>query len=198
MSGEGKLIGGLVLAAGAGTRFGGGKLLAPLHGRPVLEHALRALAAATGIDRRIVVLGYDALRVRERVDLCGAEAIVCADWQQGQSATLRAGVSALQDCNAVIVLLGDQPGVSAAAIEAVLAAREADIQAIRAAYSGQPGHPVLLERSLFAAVQVLEGDVGARELLRRVPVRTVPCERLARGLDVDTPEDLAAAQQLAG
>jgi CTP:molybdopterin cytidylyltransferase MocA len=188
------VIGGLVLAAGGSSRFGGRpKQLASLGGRPMLEHVLIAMEAAP-LDRVAVVLGSHAGEVREAVPLHGAEAVVCEDWATGMGASLRAGVSALSDCEAVAVALGDQPLLSSEAVARVVSQRGADELAVRATYGGVPGHPVLLERTLLARVGELNGDAGARELLHGVPIREVACDGLGSPDDIDTPEALAALQ----
>jgi CTP:molybdopterin cytidylyltransferase MocA len=187
---SGERIGGIVLAGGSGTRFGGPKQIAELGGRPLLDYALEAAAAA--LDRVVLVLGARADEVRERVDLRGAEVVVCADWEGGMAETLKAGLRALGDVDAAVVTLGDQPLVGAAAIERVLAARDGDALAVRATYDGEPGHPVVLERELFPRLLKLSGDVGARAVLASasVRVRSVPCEDVADRADVDSPADL--------
>lgn len=182
------MIAGLVLAAGAGTRFGGPKQLAPLEGRPLLEHAVTALLAATSLDEVVVVLGARAEEIRAGTDLGRARIVVADDWSEGQSASLRAGVAAVPGAGAVVVALGDQPFISPLAVEAVIAARGAAAAAVRATYGGVPGHPIVLERSLFEPVGRLRGDEGARSLLDEA--RPVPCDGLGRPDDIDTPSDL--------
>jgi molybdenum cofactor cytidylyltransferase len=184
-------IGGIVLAAGAARRFGSPKQLAPLDGRPLLEHALRAMAAAP-VDRVVVVLGAGAEHVLADVDLHGAEPVVCERWDEGQSASLACGLAHLGECEAVVVTLGDQPRMSPDAIRRVLAERGAAALAVRATYDGVPGHPVLLERQLFEPLRDVTGDHGARSLLMRVRVRGVPCDDLGGGEDVDTTDQLDA------
>jgi len=194
------VIGGLVLAAGAGRRFGGGKLLARLDGRPLLEYALAAIATARSVDHTVVVLGCGAEEIRAAVALHGAEPVLCAEWREGQAASLRAGLSALlaagteaAPLEALVVTLGDQPRVDARAIETLVGARQAGDPApvaLRATYRGRPGHPVILERPLFGAVASLRGDTGARDLLRGAGVRDVPCDGLGCPDDVDTPAQL--------
>lgn len=183
------MIAGIVLAAGAGTRFGGPKQVARVEGRPLLQHAVDVLRAAPVSDR-VVVLGAYAEEVREQVDLSRVRVVVCADWREGQSASLRAGLDALPDASAVVVLLGDQPWVSGRAVAAVVAARRPGADAVRASYGGVPGHPVLIERPLFAALRDLRGDVGARGVLRGANVVDVPCDGLGDPRDVDAPGDL--------
>ena len=181
-------IGGLVLAAGEGSRFGGIKQLAPLGGRPLLEHALASVAV---LSPRVVVLGHESEAIVAAVDLQGAEAVVCEDWRDGQAASLRCGVRALGDVDAAVVVLGDQPRITTAAVTAVAAAAGAGMAAARASYGGRPGHPVLLGRELLARVGELRGDVGFRDLLAGVDVREVEVGELADPVDIDTQEELA-------
>jgi molybdenum cofactor cytidylyltransferase len=184
------LIGGLVLAAGAATRFGAPKQLADLDGAPLLEHVLRTMTAAP-VERVVVVLGAGADEVAAGVDLHGAEPVVCGRWEEGQSASLACGLAELAGCEAVVVTLGDQPRVSPDAIRRVISARNG-AAAVRATYNGNPGHPVLLERSLFEQLRNVSGDKGARNLLLSVTVLDVPCDDLGGGEDVDTPAELDA------
>jgi CTP:molybdopterin cytidylyltransferase MocA len=188
------VIGGLVLAAGASRRFGSVKQLARLDGRPLLEHVLLAMSGAS-LDRVVVVVGAHADEVVEGVPLHGAEPVVCAGWAEGLAASVRAGVAALDGCDAVAVVLGDQPRVTAAAVARVVSQRGRDELAVRATYGGVPGHPVLLERTLLARVGELQGDAGARDLLHGVPLREVACDGLGSPDDVDTPEALAGLQR---
>jgi molybdenum cofactor cytidylyltransferase len=175
------LIGGLVLAAGAGRRFGGVKQVAQFRGRPLLEHALMAMAAAP-VDRVVVVLGAHADEVRTAVPLHGAEVVIAANWDDGLSASLRAGVTALADCEAAVVTLGDQPLLAPEAIARVVAAGG---PAARATYGGVPGHPVLIGSSLFDQVHGLRGDRGAGAILDGA--KEVACDGLGSAVDVDTP-----------
>jgi molybdenum cofactor cytidylyltransferase len=184
------LIGGLVLAAGAATRFGAPKQLAELDGVPLLEHSLRTMAAAP-VGRVVVVLGSGADEIVQRVDLHGADPVVCSRWEEGQSASLACGLAELAGCEAVVVTLGDQPRVSPDAIRRVIAGRNG-AAAVRATYGGTPGHPVLLERDLFERLRNVTGDKGARNLLLSVGVLDVVCDDLGGGEDVDTPAELDA------
>jgi CTP:molybdopterin cytidylyltransferase MocA len=185
------MIGGLVLAAGAGTRFGSSKQLAEFDGRPLLEHAIRAMVASP-VGRVVVVLGSSAEEVQASVDMQGAGVIVCRRWAEGQSASLACGLAELSSCEAVVVTLGDQPLMSPDAIRRVIAARGHDAAAVRATYDGEPGHPVLLERRLFERMRDVTGDHGARNLLISVRTSEVPCDDLGGGQDVDTPAQLDA------
>jgi molybdenum cofactor cytidylyltransferase len=186
------MIGGVVLAGGEGSRFGARKQLAELDGRPLIEHAVGAVLAVPALERVIVVLGAGAGEIATRVDLGRAEVAICEGWAEGLSASLRAGVDALADAEAIVVTLGDQPLVTPQAIAAVLDELDAPEPAVRATYAGRPGHPVLIKRELFEAVRRLRGDAGARDLLASAGVREVECGHLSRPDDVDVPADLEA------
>ena len=183
------MIGGLVLAAGAGTRFGSAKQLADFEGQPLLEHAVRAMVASP-VERVVVVLGSGAEDVLAQVDLHGADAVVCERWAEGQSASLACGLAELSGCEAVVVTLGDQPLMTPDAIGRVIAGRRDGVAAVRATYGGMPGHPVLLERRLFERMRDVTGDHGARNLLISMQTREIPCDDLGGGQDVDTPAQL--------
>jgi len=184
-------LGGIVLAAGEARRFGSPKQLALHRGRPLLEHALAAMAAATSLRDRVVVLGAHADAILTAVDLHGARPVLAADWAEGQSASLRAGIAALgPDVGAVVITLGDQPDITPAAIDLIASARDDTHQAVRATYAGRQGHPVLIERSLFTETMALHGDQGAREVLRGAAVRLVPCDTLANDRDIDLRQEI--------
>ena len=186
-------VAGIVLAAGGAKRFGGVKQLAEIDGRPLLEFSLEAMAGAP-LDDRIVVLGANADLVQEKVPLHGARIVVCDRWEEGQARSLAVGLKAAGDADAVVVALGDQPGITSRAIRMVIEGEREGAAAVRASYGESPGHPVLLRRSLFSELESLEGDSGARVVLDRpgVEVVTVNCDDLGSGVDIDTPEDLEA------
>ncbi|HKH16402.1 MAG TPA: nucleotidyltransferase family protein [Solirubrobacteraceae bacterium] len=181
------LSAGLVLAAGAGRRFGGTKQLAELGGRPLIEHALSALGA---LERVVVVLGARADEVRAGADLRGAELVVCTRWAEGMSASLRCGLDALAGAEEVVIALADQPFVTPAVVERVRSARG---PAARAVYDGAPGHPVVIRRPLLDRAGELSGDAGFRDLLDGVA--EVECADLADPRDIDTRDDLEVVRR---
>ncbi len=179
---------GLVLAAGGGTRFGASpKQLADLHGRPLLEWAVRAQCSVAGLERVVVVLGSHASDIRGGVEFGRAETVVCDEWASGQAWSLRRGVAALSAggaVSAVVVTLGDAPLVTPEVIRLFVDAPPRS----RAVYGGRPGHPVVLGPEEIAALTSLASDEGARGLLRGGPELEVG--HLCSGRDIDTPEDL--------
>ncbi len=186
-------IGGIILAAGEGKRFGSCKQVAKLDGRPLLEHALRAMLAVPAISPVVVVLGAHADEIQAQVDLSGVDVVVCERWADGQSASLQAGAAALGEVEAAVITLGDQPFITPQVIAGVLDQRGRHL-AVRATYDGSPGHPVLLERRLLDHVGELEGDTGARALLSGPYVKTWEVGRLSDPTDIDTPERLQEVQ----
>jgi CTP:molybdopterin cytidylyltransferase MocA len=112
-----------------------------------------------------------------------------------QLASLRAGVRALEDTDveALVVVLGDEPLLSAEAVRRVLGAR-GDQPAVRATYSGTPVHPTLIERDLWPQLLALRGDHGAAGILGETGFAAVACDDLASPADIDTPDDLKALE----
>jgi nicotine blue oxidoreductase len=182
---------GLLLAAGAGRRFGMPKALVSWHGRLLVERAAEVLHRA-GCAPVVAVLGAAAGEVRARAQLPDTRLVDNPDWSTGMGSSLRAGLDALAGtaAPAVLVLPVDVPGVTPAAVRRLGALAAPDALA-RATYHGMPGHPVLIGRDHWADVgEQAQGDAGAREYLRQHPPRDVPCEDVATGEDVDHPGDL--------
>ena len=186
------MIAGVVLAAGSGSRFGAAKQLAELDGIPLLEHALRAVQAVPALERVVVVLGARADEIRAGVDLGRAEPIVCAQWAEGQAASLRCGIAAVADADAAVLTLGDMPRITPQVVArfADIAAEHGRTARARATYGGVPGHPVVLGRDYFGQIAALRGDVGARDVLKAIGADAVECSHLCSPVDVDTPEAL--------
>lgn len=178
-------VAGLVLAAGGASRFGSPKQLAQLDGRPLVAHALDALA---GLDDVVVVVGAHADAVARAVE-DRARVVRCEKWSEGLAASVRSGVRALADADRVVVVLADQPRVTRAVVERVLAAPAP----ARASYGGVPGHPVVLGRAQLALADRLEGDTGFRDLLTDASL--VEVGDLGDPRDVDTPGDLEALRR---
>jgi CTP:molybdopterin cytidylyltransferase MocA len=179
---------GLLLAAGAGTRMGIPKaLVRDAHGDPWLVRGVRALADG-GCAQVTVVLGAGAEQALPLLDGTGATAVVAADWEDGMSASLRAGLAAATgtDADAVVVSLVDLPDVGADVVRRILDPLPGPGTLRRAAYRGRPGHPVVIGRDHWAAVGGhAVGDQGARSYLEAHHVDVVECGDLATGRDVD-------------
>ena len=114
-------------------------------------------------------------------------------WRQGIASSLKAALEAIApyaEVTAVCVGLADQPQVGSEAYRRLAAAHADGAELAVATYDGVRGNPVLLARSLWAEANQLEGDVGARQLMKNHDVLEVPCESTGSAVDVDTPEDL--------
>ncbi len=152
----------VVLAAGAGRRFGGGKLAAPLRGRPLLQHALDAACGARALAC-VLVVGADSARVVAAVDTRRCSVVVNRAWERGISSSIATGLRAQHGADACIFVLGDQPFVTAGDLNRLIAAWEDRPDAIVALRSGDTwGAPMLFPRRDFARLRALAGDTGAK------------------------------------
>ena len=182
---DGRVVAAVLLAAGGGSRFAGGthKLLADLRGRPVLAHALEA-AVASGLDVHVVAGAVDVS------DLVtdGVTVVDNPHWRDGQAVSVRAGIESARAAghDAVVVGLGDQPFVTAAAWRAVAASPS---PVAVATYDGRRGHPVRLAAEVWPLLPAAGDEVG-RAVMRGRPelVVEIPCGGTAT--DIDTLEDL--------
>jgi CTP:molybdopterin cytidylyltransferase MocA len=182
-------VAGLVLAAGAGRRYGMPKALVEYDGSLLVERAVRTARAVC--DPVLVVLGAAADEVRARADLEGAVAVTNRDWATGMASSLRTGLETLRarpgSIGAALVVLVDMPGMTPAALERM--ARQAGPGALAVAtYAGVRAHPVLLGREHWAGVAgTATGDEGARRYLAAHEVTEVDCTGLADPADLDVP-----------
>ncbi|MEZ5080328.1 MAG: nucleotidyltransferase family protein [Thermoleophilia bacterium] len=183
---------GLVLAAGASSRLGRTKQLVEVGGRSLVVHAVDALSDG-GVEEIVVVVGAHAESVASALpDHPQVRAVTNPDHHTGLASSLRTGLDAVgPDVDAVVVLVGDQPGISGDSVRAVVAAAAADpgFAAVAARYDDTRGHPVLLRREVLPRLIALTGDTGAREVLRTIDVLEVPVEGPAPP-DIDTEDDL--------
>jgi nicotine blue oxidoreductase len=184
------MVAGLVLAAGAGRRYGAPKALVRHDGRLLVERAVDVLRAA-GCAPIVVVIGAAAGQVRAEASLGDATLVENADWDTGMGSSLRAGLATLAgtDAPAAVVQLVDMPGITPEAVRRFVPLAGPAVLAM-AGYGARRGHPVLLGRDHWAGIaQFALGDVGARPYLARhsESVHIVPCDDVADDADMDTP-----------
>ncbi|MGA8415602.1 MAG: nucleotidyltransferase family protein [Candidatus Dormiibacterota bacterium] len=184
---------GVILAAGASRRMGEPKQLLPVRGRPLLETALAA-ACDSQLDEVLVVLGAHADEIRRSVRLGRARVVVNPDHAQGMSTSLKAGIAALGNNVArVVVILGDQPDITAEVVDRLHDTQTASgLPAAALSFDGLLHPPVVLARQLWGDIEALEGDVGCRALVRAHPeiVAAVAADRPGgHPVDIDTRED---------
>ena len=176
---------GLLLAAGAGERFGGPKALA--RDDDGTSWLLRSVQALRPCAEVVVVLGAEAEQAAALLPM-SVSRLRADDWAEGMGASLRAGLQVLgpTDHDAALVSLVDLPDVDAAVVARLLAAVSGPDVLARAAYDGVPGHPVLIGRDHWAGVvATATGDRGARDYLAAHGTVLVECGDLATGVDVD-------------
>ena len=183
---------GILLAAGAGVRFGGGKLLATLDdGSQVGVRACTTLASVLDDVIAVVRPGDEALAAT--LTGAGARVSVCEASIDGMGASVAHGISVADRCDAVVVALGDMPWVSASTITAITAALDEGSSVVVPRYRGRRGNPVGFGHQQFAALKQLAGDRGARDLIDAAPtVCWIDVDDPAIVRDVDTPDDLNA------
>jgi len=182
----------IVLAAGAGERFGGPKQVAAWGERPLISHVIAA-ARRAGLSPIVVVLGARAEIVRQAVASEGVVFVENLAWEEGQSTSVRAGLEAVESqVEAAVFLLADMPQVGPVTIQRLRAAHQRSLAAIVApAGGGRRGNPVLFDRRVFPALHGLSGDQGGRALIERFGWEAVEADP-AEFAEVDSPEDLAA------
>jgi molybdenum cofactor cytidylyltransferase len=184
---------GVILAAGASRRMGEPKQLLPVHGRPLLEAALAA-ACESRLDEVVVVLGANADQIRRTVRLGRARVVLNREYAEGMSTSLRAGIASLgSHVGRAVVILGDQPDISAEVVDLLLDTQAASgLPAAALSFDGLLHPPVVLAREMWGDIESLEGDVGCRALVRAHPelVAAVAADRPGgHPVDIDTRED---------
>ena len=186
-------IAAIVLAAGESKRFGFPKQLIVRDGEPLVRRIARA-AAHAGADPVVVVLGANAdIITPELADLTSVTTVVNGDWSRGLSSSLVTGLAAVfpvSSCDAVLVMLADQPLIDTGALKRLMETFDEKRRIIASAYDGTIGVPAVFAREFAGDLMQLTGDAGAGAWLRgRRDVTTVP---LAAGaVDIDTELDLA-------
>lgn len=187
-------VAGIVLAAGGARRYGQPKQLLRVGGRALVERALDA-AQGAGLAPVVLVVGAQAEAVLGCVGARqGIRVVRNPDWAQGMSTSLRAGLAALEpEVGAALILLADQPGVDAALVERLLAARaDGRPRLVAPSCQGRRGNPVLFDRSLFPELLAVTGDQGGRAVVAAHQDELALVEVGAGALaDIDEPDDYA-------
>lgn len=217
-------VAGIVLAAGAGRRFGAQtKQVATVGGRPLVARAVDAACGAAQLDEVVVVVGSQADEVRAalRSSLgaslgqtlgqglghplqagsgAGRHRVVhCGGWAEGIAASLRRGLEEVGAVDAALVLLADQPLVSSELVELVLCEGLPGLgrrhDVARPFHEGIPGHPVLLGPAAIERARTLQGDRGLGPVIARRRMHAIPVTGIGSTLDVDRADDLHAAER---
>ena len=186
----------MILAAGRSQRMGNAnKLLAPINGKPMLQHVVD-LATSGGFSQVILVSGHDAKQVTDALSLGAVRPVHNPDYASGMASSLQAGIGALdENAGDCLVLLGDMPFIKASTIQALMdTARDNINRIIVPVMDGRRGNPVILPRCVFASLGALTGDAGARQIMRELgdEVIEVAVDDPAIFADIDTLDALKA------
>jgi molybdenum cofactor cytidylyltransferase len=190
------VIAGVVLAAGTSSRLGRPKQLLPLAGEPLLRHTVRATLTSK-LDAVLIVLGHEADAVRAAVADLPVRIVFNPDYALGQSTSVRAGVDALSpQTEAALFLLGDQPSIAPATIDALIQTwRDTNAPIVAPRYVDGIGNPVLFARRVFPELMSLAGARGARAIVKTYQQRgllSVFSVDQPMPPDIDTEADYAA------
>ena len=183
----------IILAAGGSSRMGRPKQLLAYGGQTLVRHAAKA-ALESVCDRVVVVIGSRTDQVRRELDDLPVEAVENRSWQSGMSSSIRAGLEALtstNDVDAVVIMLCDQPFVSADVLnQLVTTHRHTGKSIIASTYGTTRGVPALFSRTLFTELMSLTADEGARRIIAAHPEDVATVSFPQGAVDIDTPHDL--------
>ncbi|MEP6769223.1 MAG: nucleotidyltransferase family protein [Acidobacteriota bacterium] len=193
MTGGSDVTAAVILAAGRSSRMGRSKALLPWRGSTMLRSVAQE-ALASRAARVAVVLGFDGDSARGALDGLPVRIVENRDWESGLGSSLAAGIEAIADeipvASAAVILLADQPLVTAATIDRLIATRESSGRPLVASLHGSElGVPALFASAYFGALRSLSGDHGAREILRAHAAEAASLDLPEARFDVDTPED---------
>ncbi len=194
------MIAAVVLAAGTSSRLGTPKQLLPYRGRTVLAAVVETVLRSP-VDQAVVVLGYRADEIAGCLAGLPVKVEVNSRYALGQATSLKAGLAALEgEVRAVLFMLGDQPAVSPVTVRLLVETHGITGGIVAPFFQGKRGNPVLFDRLFFSAIQSLEGDVGAREVIRRHPESLHRVDVPDPGViaDIDTWEDYRRLLDMAG
>lgn len=184
---------GILLAAGAGSRFGGDKLLHPLEdGVAIAAHAARNLLAA--LPDVVAVVRWGDFPLYDMMEQEGCQVTMFQGASRGMGASLAHGIAQARTADGWVIALADMPKIAPETIRKVVAALQAGAPVARPVYKGQGGHPVGFSAGLRDELLALDGDTGAREVLERhaADVKLIECDDPGVLLDIDRTSDVPA------
>jgi molybdenum cofactor cytidylyltransferase len=163
---------------------------------------VRTLEAVRGskVDEAIVVIGYKAEEIRRKVDVSGFKVVVNESFKKGMSTSIKVGIATLDPRSAAaLIVLADQPFLSASLIDGIIEAfQKSHALIVAPTFGGVQRNPVLISRQLFPELSAISGDVGAKSALERhrESLLEYPVEKADLLIDVDTPSDLDTARRI--
>jgi molybdenum cofactor cytidylyltransferase len=192
------LFAAIVLAAGTSTRMGTAKQLLRLDDRPLLQHVLDCVRASAAKEI-VLVLGFAAEEIRRGIDVQNVRVVFNESYRQGMGTSLKAGLSAVDpQCAGALIVLADQPFVRPATLDLLMAEHHrSKAQIVIPTYRGFRGNPVILDRSVFAEVMALDGDIGCRAIFgdHLEGIVKLPVDDAGILLDIDRQSDFEALRR---
>ncbi len=189
-----KNIGVLVLAAGQAARMGHPKQIIPWEGKPLIRHIVN-IASSLPLEQLVVVTGAYSEVVTNALTGSSARCLFCPQWQEGMAASLRTGLEHLMshspELSGLLLLLGDQPLVTASYLQTLLSVFQTrDTLFVASAYAGTTGPPAVFSSALFPELLEIRGDQGAKRILEIHRGRGIVLPFEQGAIDLDTPEDV--------
>jgi molybdenum cofactor cytidylyltransferase len=182
-------IGVIILAAGGSSRLGSPKQLLRFDGQTLLRRAANA-AIESRCDRVVIVIGCRAEEIKRELEGLAVSIVENTEWQSGMSSSLRAGLNAVSDDDAVLIMLCDQPFVTANVLDNLIETHhETGMPIVASDYGATRGVPALFSKELFPELAALTADEGARRIIAGHPEMVATIEFAAGVVDVDTRDD---------
>lgn len=184
----------IYLAAGSGRRFGGNKLLSECGGKPLYRHGLELLVSLAARDdvTLTVVSRYAEILAAARAN--GARAVIGRESEKGLAYSIREGLDALGQlppADFIVFAVADQPRLSRATVERLLAAAAPGVQTAAVSYGGRRGSPTMFSAALVPELYTLTGEQGGREVIGRHACLLVPADSATELCDIDTPAEIS-------
>lgn len=189
----------IILAAGSSSRMGQAKQQLVYRGDTLLQHTIKA-AMQSAASQVIMVLGAHAEQVQASINTKQVQQVINENWQLGMASSIQAGIRALQAdehvFDQVLLMLCDQPFVSATLLNRMMAAAINETSIVACAYQDTLGAPVLFGKTYLNDLLALQGQEGAKKLLTRYPDRITAIAFPEGGIDIDTPDDYRKLQDM--
>ena len=183
-------IGCILLAAGESKRLGQPKQLVKFKGSTLLQHAIDQ-ATAINFEASVLVLGANAVTIQKEINPKSFSILINQDWRRGMASSLHLAIEQIEiNLDGVLILVGDQPFVSEKLLQEMMSIFGSSSDIVACSYKGINGVPALLGSDYFEALLTLEGDTGARKIIKKhlAKVKSITFEQ--GNFDIDTPEDL--------
>lgn len=188
------MIGAVILAAGESKRMGEPKLLLKIGGERVVDRVVNSFKKVT--DELVVVLGHEPENLISILDELGVRWVINEEYHEGMVSSIKTGVEALKDCEALFLALGDQPIIEQDFLNAAINAWKNGAKLVSPVHKGKKGHPVLFDQSLFEEILSLKDDETLRKVIH---AHDEDHELIDAGewaiIDFDTPEDYQAIKE---